>query len=350
MTRVRLSAQAVADLVGGRLLGDREVMLEELASLERADSTSLAFLVAPRYLPALERSRAGAVLVTEPLADAVRGTIPRIVVADAGVALRRIADVFHPEPAVAEGVDPTARIEAGVELGEAVVIGPYVVVGQQARIGARVRLEAGAVIGAGVIVGEDCVIGPHAVCHAGTSLGARVWLKAGAVIGGTGFGFLPAASGHQRLPHLGACVLGADVEVGSHSCIDRGTFDDTTIGPGTKIDNLVHIGHNVRMGARCLVMATTGIAGSATIGNDVIIAGGVGIADRALVGDAVTITAKSVVFGPGTIEPGSVVGGYPARNHREFLRGQAALYHLAPLVGRLEALARGVPASAASDA
>jgi UDP-3-O-[3-hydroxymyristoyl] glucosamine N-acyltransferase len=152
------------------------------------------------------------------------------------------------------------------------------------------------------------------------------------------------------MPHQGACILEDDVEVGSHSCIDRGTFADTVIGRGTKIDNLVHVGHNVRMGARCLVMATTGIAGSVEIGNDVVITGGVGIADRAVIGDGATISARSVVFGPSRVAAGSVIGGYPARPHREFLRAQAALYRLAPLVDRLEAVARTLPADAASDA
>jgi UDP-3-O-[3-hydroxymyristoyl] glucosamine N-acyltransferase len=174
-----------------------------------------------------------------------------------------------------------------------------------------------------------------------------VVLKAGAVIGGVGFGFLPSDSGHGRIPHLGRCILEDDVEVGSHSCVDRGSFEDTVIGRGTKIDNLVHVGHNVRMGNRCLVMATVGIAGSVRIGNDVVIAGGVGIADHAQVGDGATISARSVVFGPSRIASGAVVGGYPARSHREFLRAQAALYRLTPLVDSLEALVQNQPVGAA---
>jgi UDP-3-O-[3-hydroxymyristoyl] glucosamine N-acyltransferase len=265
-------------------------------------------------------------------------------------ALHRVAAVFTPPVAAVEGIHPSAQLGANVQLGEGISIGPFVVVEDRARIGPGTRLEAGVFLAAEVEIGADCVLGPHAVCYPGARLGNRVWLKAGAVIGGTGFGFLPTPKGHQRMPHQGSCILEDDVEVGSHSCIDRGTFADTIIGSGTKIDNLVQIGHNVRVGARCLIMATTGIAGSVQIGNDVVIAGAVGIADRAVIGDGATISARSVVFGPSRIEAGSVVGGYPARPHREFLRAQAALYRLAPLVNRLEAVARGLPADASSDA
>jgi UDP-3-O-[3-hydroxymyristoyl] glucosamine N-acyltransferase len=335
-----LTARRVADLVGGRLEGDGEVRLAGVAPLDRAGPDQLSFLISPRYLAAFRASRAGAALVWGPLAGEAGGPRTRIVVAEPAAALEAIARAFRPEPPPLAGVDATARLGPGVVLGPDVFVGPYAVIGAGARIGARTRLEAGAWIGDGVTIGEDCRIGPHAVCYPGASLGQRVVLKAGAVVGGPGFGFLRSPSGHEKLPHLGACILGDDVEVGSSSCVDRGNFDDTVIGPGTKIDNLVQIGHNVRIGARCLIMGTTGIAGSVRIGDDVVIAGGVGIADHARIGDRAVVGAKSVVFGPGEVPPDSVVSGYPARPHRAFLRAQAALYRLADLVEPLETLAR----------
>jgi UDP-3-O-[3-hydroxymyristoyl] glucosamine N-acyltransferase len=235
-----------------------------------------------------------------------------------------------------------------VEIGPAAFVGPFVVVGDGARIGPRTRLEAGAWIGPRAVIGADCLIGPHAVCYSGAEVGDRVVLKAGAVIGGEGFGYARGPGGHQRLPHVGRCVIGDDVEIGSASCVDRGSFDDTIVGRGTKIDNLVQIGHNVRLGERCLIMATTGIAGSCRIGDDVVIAGGVGVADHVDIGAGAVVGAKSVIFGPGRVAAGAVVSGYPARPHRAFLRAQAALYRLAPLADDLTALAEehrtGAPA------
>ncbi len=340
MGAVSLTAREIADLVGGRLEGAGGVELAGLAPRDRAGPGQLGVLISPRYLAAFRASRAGAALVWAPLASEGGGPRTRIVVDDPATALARLARAFQPPPPGLRGVDPTARIGPEAVLGRDVAIGPYVVIGAGARIGARSVLEAGAWIGGGVVLGEDCRIGPHAVCYPGTTLGHRVVLKAGAVVGGEGFGFLRTPTGHGKLPHLGACVLGDDVEVGSGSCVDRGSFDDTVIGPGTKIDNLVQIGHNVRIGARCLVMGTTGIAGSVRIGDDVVIAGGGGIADHARIGDRAVVGAKSVVFGPGEVPADSVVSGYPARPHRAFLRAQAALYRLAELVEPLEALAR----------
>jgi UDP-3-O-[3-hydroxymyristoyl] glucosamine N-acyltransferase len=166
-----------------------------------------------------------------------------------------------------------------------------------------------------------------------------VVLKAGAVIGGQGFGFVSDAGGHHQIPHVAGCIVEDDVRIGSHTCVDRGSLDDTVIGRGTKIDNLVQVAHNVRLGERCLIMACTGIAGSAQIGNDVIVAGHAGIIDHVRIGDGARVGAKSAVFGD--VPAGTSVSGHPARSHRQFLRAQGALYRLTPLVTTLERLAAG---------
>jgi len=183
MTSHRLSAQAVAELVGGRLFGDGGVELEELAPLDRAGAHALTFLVSERYLPEYRRSHAGAVLVAESLAEAARGSVTRIIVADMASALHRVAAVFTPAAAAVEGIHPSAQLGANVQIGERVSIGPFVVVEEGARIGPGTRLEAGVFLAAEVEIGADCVLGPHAVCYPGACLGNRVWLKAGAVIG-----------------------------------------------------------------------------------------------------------------------------------------------------------------------
>jgi UDP-3-O-[3-hydroxymyristoyl] glucosamine N-acyltransferase len=187
-----------------------------------------------------------------------------------------------------------------------------------------------------VVIGEDAVIGPGVVCYAGSRIGSRVVIKAGAVIGGEGFGYLSDGRKHSRIPHVGGCILEDEVEVGSNTCIDRGSIDDTVIGLGTKVDNLVQVGHNVRIGQRCLIMAGVGIAGSTRVGNDVILAGHVGVTDHLVIGDRARIAAKSAIFGD--VPAGTSFSGHPARPHRQFLRAQAAMYRLAPIVDELERL------------
>lgn len=332
-----LTAQAVADLVGGRLIGNGSTVVHRIGPLDRADSGTLSFLVSSNYLAYFRASSAGVVLISPEFEHEKQGPATRVVVKDPYRALLGLLPKFVPPPAGGAGVHPTAVLGDAVELGADVFLGPHVVLGRGVRIGARTRLEANSVIGDGVTLGEDCRIGPGAVCCEGSRLGNRVVLKANAVIGGRGFGYLPSDTGHQPIPHVGACILEDDVEIGSNSAVDRGSIDDTVIGRGTKIDNLVHVAHNCRVGEHCLLMATVGLAGSVHVGNRVMILGGVGIADHVEVGDGATLSAKSVIIS--NVPAKATYGGYPARPHREFLRAQAAMYRLSPIAKQLESLA-----------
>ena len=338
MTSAGLTAQAVADLVGGRLLGDGAVVLRTVRALDRAGPDTLSLAVSPRYAEELRASQAGAVLVPDALAEPPE-VGARIVVRDPYAALVRVMAALLPPSAAPAGVDPSARLGTGCILGAGVAIGPFVVLGRGVRLGDRVRLAEGVSIGDGVSVGEDTVIGPRAVCYEGARIGSRVVIKGGAVIAGAGFGYLSDARGHHRIPHVGGCVIEDEVEIGSNSCVDRGSLNDTIIGQGSKLDNLVHVGHNVRIGRRCLLMAGVGIAGSTRIGDDVILAGHVGVTDHLVIGDRARIAAKSAVFGD--IPAGASFSGHPARPHRQFLRAQAALYRVAPIITELERLAPG---------
>ena len=337
MAAAGLTAQAVADLVGGRLLGDGTVTVSAVRPLDRAGPEALSLAVSARYAEALRSSRAGAVLVPDALAGTPEGRRARIVVSDPYAALVRVMAALFPPTALQPGVDPAARLGPGCVLGADVSIGPFVVLGRGVHLGARSRLGEGVSLGDGVTIGEDTVIGPRAVCYAETRIGSRVVIKAGAVIGGPGFGYRRGPTGHDRIPHVGGCIVADEVEIGSNSCVDRGSVDDTVIGRGTKLDNLVHVGHNVRIGERCLLMAGVGIAGSTHIGNDVILAGHVGVTDHLLIDDGARIAAKSAVFGD--IPAGASFSGHPARPHRQFLRAQAALYRLAPIIADLERVA-----------
>ena len=337
MTSAGLTAQAVADLVGGRLLGDGGVVLSAVGPIDRAGPGALTMAVSPRYAAALAASAASAVLVPPALAEAAAAPAARIVVNDPyGAMVRAIRTLFPPlEPP--PGIDPTARLGAGTRIGAGVSIGPHAVLGRGVQLGDRCRLGQGVVLGDGVEVGEDTRMDARVVCYPGARIGRRVILKAGAVIGGEGFGYLSRGGAHERIPHVGACIIGDDVEIGSNSCVDRGSLDDTVIGPGTKLDNLVHVGHNVRIGARCLLMAGVGVAGSTRLGDDVVLAGHVGVTDHLTIGDRVQVAAKSAVIG--NVPADSVLSGNPARSNRQVLRAHAALYRLAPLVGELERLA-----------
>ncbi|HET9708720.1 MAG TPA: UDP-3-O-(3-hydroxymyristoyl)glucosamine N-acyltransferase [Gemmatimonadales bacterium] len=324
--RRSLSAAEVAALTGGRLVGPADTHVAAIAPLERAGPGDLSFLVSARYLPYFERSRASIVLCAEALATAAGGGATRVIVPDPHAALLTVLAVLYPTPAWTPGVHPTAVIGVGATWSDPVAIGPHVVLGSGVTLGRNVRIGAQSVLGDGVMVGDDCELYPQVTCYAGTTLGRRVILHAGVRIGSDGFGYVPGRDGaaHRRIPHVGRCVIGDDVEIGANSCIDRGSVDDTIIGDGTKLDNLVHIAHNVHVGKRCMILALAGIAGSCRIEDDVVIAGEVGISDHCTIGRGARVLVQAGVIGD--VAPGTTVWGTPARPHREVLRATAALY------------------------
>lgn len=332
-----MTVQAVADVVGGRLSGPGDGLLRRVRSLEQAEVDSLAMCASRKYAAAMAISRAGAVLVTEAM-SAEPGPAVRIVVDDPVRAMFIATRALYPAPVVVPGIAPTAIIGRGATLGESASVGPFAVIGAGVRIGARACIGPHVVIEENASIGDDVRLDAHVVIYSGATIGNRVWCKASAIIGGTGFGFASDASGHHRIPHVGGCILEDDVEVGSNSCVDRGSLDDTRIGRGTKIDNDVHVGHNVQVGAHCLMMAGVGVAGSTRLGDRVILAGHVGVTDHLTLGDGVRVGAGSLVMSD--VEAGTAVSGYPARPHREFLRGAATLYRLSRHADALETLAK----------
>jgi UDP-3-O-[3-hydroxymyristoyl] glucosamine N-acyltransferase len=223
------------------------------------------------------------------------------------------------------------------------------VLGRGVQLGRNVRIGAGCILGDGVAVGDDSQLYPSVTLYAGTALGKRVIVHSGAVIGSDGFGYIPGKGGdaHRKIPHVGRCLIGDDIEIGSNTCIDRGSVDDTIIGSGTKIDNLVHIAHNVRIGARCLIMAQAGIAGSCQVEDDVIIAGQAGVSDHVTIGRGARLLVQSGTTAD--IPADGTYFGTLARPHREYLRGQSALYRLTKIVSELEDLVESKPAGASSS-
>lgn len=337
MTPREWTAQAVADLVGGRLIGTDGVV-RSVAPLESADHQAVSLLVSGRFRAAFRDSRAGVVLMRPVDAD-LEGTVgARILVEDPAAAMAQVVECLYPLGTPSPGVHPSVVLGEGVRLGRDVSLGPRVVLECGVRLGDRVVVGAGAVLEADVEVGDDSVVGPGVICARGTRVGRRVRLKAGAVLGGEGFGYSTEEGEHRPVRHVGRCLVGDDVDVGSNSCIDRGSIGDTVVGDGTKIDNLVHVGHNVHIGRRCLLMAGVGVAGSTIVEDDVILAGHVGVSGHLRVGAGARVGAGSKVWGP--VPSRARVSGLPARPHLEFLRAQVALARLTPLLTQLEALAK----------
>ena len=310
-----------------------EAMLTGLAGLENAGPEHVSFLGSKRLATQLERTRAGAVLVRAEMAPRVPAGSAALVVADPFVAWARVASLFHAAPEVVAGVHPTAVIAADAAVDVSAQIGPLAVIGTRAKIGARCRIGAGAVIGDGVVLGADCKIHAHvSVSHA--VLGARVTLFPGARVGQEGFGFTLTERGFLTTPQLGIVVIGDDVEIGANTTIDRGAMGDTVIGDGTRIDNLVQIGHAVRIGRYCAIAGHVGFSGSCVVDDYVMIGGQAGLADHVRVGAKAQIGAKAGVMSD--VAAGAAVLGAPAQPAREFFRETATLRRLARRSGKPE--------------
>ncbi len=318
---------AVAAVAGGVADGPAaERVLVGVAPLQTAGPDQVSFLDNRRYAGLLSRSRAGAVLVHPDLASRVANGTVAIVTAEPYLGWARVAALFHPEPPGEPGihaaaiVDPSARIDPSAE------IGPLAVVGARAEIGPRCRIAAAAVVGPGVVMGEDCRIGSHVtLSHA--LLGARVRIYPGARIGQDGFGFATSAAGFLSVPQLGRVILEDDVEVGANATIDRGSVHDTIIGAGSRLDNLVQIGHNVRLGRCCVIVSQAGISGSTVLGDHVMVAGQAGLIGHLSIGRKARIGAQAGVMSD--VADGADVVGSPAQPVRELFRQVALLRKLA---------------------
>jgi UDP-3-O-[3-hydroxymyristoyl] glucosamine N-acyltransferase len=280
------------------------------------------------------------VLVTAELVPRLRVETPRIVVRDVHASLASILPLLYPASTPAGGIHPTAVLEHGVKLGANVSVGPYVVVGAETEVADGAVLAAHVVVGRGCRIGAGTYLHPHVVLYDRVAVGARSILHAGVRAGVDGFGYTQREGRHVKVPQVGGCVIGDDVEIGANTCIDRGSIGDTVIGNGSKIDNLVHIAHNVRVGEHAIVVAQVGIAGSTRAGRYVTFGGQAGIGGHLTIGDGATIGAQAGVMG--NVDAGETVSGYPARPHREAMRAYGGLFKLPALIKRLRALERAV--------
>lgn len=335
-----MKASEIAALVKGTLEGDTDPEIMGVSPLDRAGSSELSFLASARYLPYLQGTSAGAVLLTATHADEPGYAGVRIVVRDVHKALALLLPRLYPEPEPEPGIHPTAVVADDVVLAADVGIGPFAVVGRGARLGAGVQVGAHTVVGEGCELEAGVVLHPQVMLYPGVRIGARSIVHSGTRIGVDGFGYVFTEGMHHKVPQVGGCIIGADVEIGANVTIDRGSVGHTEIGDNVKIDNMVHIGHNVRVGARSLLVAQVGIAGSTVIGSGVTLGGQAGVAGHLTIGDGATVAAQAGVFGD--LPGGAVYSGYPARPHKESMRAQAGLFRLPRLLKRIQALEQAI--------
>lgn len=319
----RMTAASLAKMVSGDLNGRDDLVIKGVNSLERAVEGEVTFIGDAKHAGRWEKSKASAALVTrgvevphhDPEARAL------IVVENADLAMARVLEHFaSPLPSPAMGIHPRACVDPSAQLGEHVRIGALAYIGPEARIGNGVTIHPGATVMDQAIIGDDSIIWPGAVVRERSILGKRVVLHSGAVIGADGFGYrpLPDGKGIKHIPHIGHVEIGDYVEIGANSAIDRGTFDATRVGAGTKIDNLVQIGHNCQIGRMCMICGQVGLAGSVTVGDGVIMGGNVGVADHLTIGAGARLAARSGVIE--NVPAGETWAGAPARPHRDFFR------------------------------
>ena len=327
----------LARLCGGRIVGDPQTPIERIGAVSEADDGTLTFATESSYLAAALRSKACAILTDErALGTRTNLAKPLLLVPSARAGLASLLSALEPPRPRGPFVDPTASIDASATIGARVYIGPQAVVGARATIGDDCVVLAGAQVGADASLGAGSMLHPRALLLDRCTAGARVVLQAGAVVGSDGFGYAFVDGVFKKIPQVGNVVLEDDVEIGSNACIDRAQTGSTVIGEGTKIDNLVQIGHNCRIGKHSAFAALTGLSGSTIVGDYVQVGGKTGFKGHQRIGDRVKIAGNSDIWGD--VPDDAFISGRPAQSHRAELRLQALIRALPKLFDRVDAL------------
>ena len=325
----------IVDRFGGELIGDSGVRIKRVAALESAGPADITFLAQSRYLPQLASTRAGAVILGPEAREACR--LPRIISANPYAYFAGVSALFNPPAAVEPGIHSAAVVDESASIASSASVGACAVVGRRARIAEH------AIVGPGCFIGEGASLGPGSRLHANVTvyhdcrIGARCIVHAGAVIGSDGFGITKDEGVWKKIPQIGRVLIGDDVEIGANTTIDRGALDDTVIEDGAKLDNLIQIGHNVRVGAHTAIAACVGIAGSARIGRNCALGGAAMIYGHITLADNVNVSAGTLIM-KSLQQPGTYTGVYPFSSHQRWLRNAAHLRQLDDLAKRLREL------------
>ncbi len=344
--QIHLALEELARHIGAELQGDGARRISGVAPLESADPGQVAFYANKRYRKELQATRAAAVIVSADDAAHVPGTAARLIASQPYVAFAKASALFHRELVIEPGVQRGAFVDETAEVHPTAAVCPGAYVGPGAKIGAHTTLHAGSRVLDGAVVGDGCLLWPGAVVRERCVVGNRVVLQPNCVVGSDGFGFAFDLAGdgdgpiHRKVPQAGTVRVEDDVEIGACSCVDRATLGETVIGRGTKIDNLVQIGHNVRVGPLSLLVAQVGISGSTELGQGVVLAGQVGVVGHLRIGDGARVGAQAGVAHD--VADGETVTGYPAMPHREWLRMSAALPRVPELIREVRRLQQRV--------
>lgn len=328
----------IAALVGGMVLGGADPEIAGVTNIEDAGPLDITFAVPP-HLDKAAASNAAAVIVPGDIAAYPK---PAIRVENPRIAFTKVLELFTPPTVVPRGVHPSAVIGDGVRLGANVAVMAHAVIADNAQIGDNTVLYPHTYVGENAHIGGDCLLYPGVTVYARCSLGERAIIHSGTVIGSDGFGFVTIEGRHHKVPQAGNVVIEDDVEIGANVTIDRATTGSTVVKRGTKIDNLVHLAHNVVIGENCFLVAFTGIAGSTKVGNNVIFAGQSGAVGHITIGDNCIFAGKAGATGD--VPSNSFYAGFPARPHKEWLRAEAALHRLPDLVKKVQALEKKLAA------
>lgn len=333
---IPMKLREIAERLNCRLEGDGDIEIRRVSGIEQAQPGDLTFIAHEKYVGKLATTRASAIIAA-PAVGAMGTSAALLLTEQPYLAFAHAVDLLTSAPVPPKGIDPASWVAPDATLGPDVSIGPFVAIGAGASIGARTVIYPNVVVGAGASIGEDCIVRSQVSIRDGVVIGNRVILQDGAVIGSDGFGFARQPDGtHLKIPQRAAIVIEDDVEIGANSAVDRPAVGETRIGAGTKVDNLVQIGHGVRIGRRVLFAAQVGIAGSCAIDDDVVLAGQVGVANHVHLGKGVIATAQTGI--PNSVDAGAYISGYPAIPHREWLKSAAVYRQLPSLRQRVATL------------
>ena len=323
---MKMTVQELAGVVSGRVVGDGGTQIERIADVINADQNEIAYVDNEKLCSLAAESKASCLIVKDGLAEKFPDRT-LIEVSNPKLAFSLIGAALHPPLRREPAIDPTAVVAENADVALTAYVGPNVCVGEYARVGAYTRLEAGVVLGANVSVGDECVLHPNVVLYDGVSIGNRVILHASVCLGADGFGYVRHDLDYQKFPQIGTVVLEDDVEIGAHTCVDRAALGRTRIGRGTKLDNMVHVGHNCDIGERVVIAAQTGISGSVVIEDEAVIGGQVGFGDHTRVMSGAVIGSKAGIL-PGKIVRPGVWWGIPVQPLDEYKRINAHMNRL----------------------